>query len=1173
MKLISIISLCVALTFPLFAQQTIWEPIAESEIPLTGKRVLSPNVYQTYRLNVPQLQALLASAPNESDISPKESTTILSVPLPNGEFANFQIVKYDMMEPGLATRYPEFQTLRGINTEGNGQTIRLDWTARGFRAYIRTADGLAFIDPYCRNNTEDYLCYYKKHYPLPIHNPFNCSTALDKAGLRPTEDYDQRVVGDCMFRTYRLAMATTGEYSNYHGASDASDVALVLAEVTTAVNRVNEVYERDASVRMILIANTDDIFYYDGNTDPYTNNSGSTMLGQNQTNIDNVIGTGNYDIGHVFSTGGGGIASLRSPCNSTRKARGVTGLGNPINDPFYIDYVAHEMGHQYGGNHTQNNSCNRSSAAAMEPGSASTIMGYAGICAPNVQSNSDDYFHGYSILEIANFVTNGSTGGSCATVISTANTAPTATDPGDFTIPVSTPFRLTTTGSDVNDNLANLTYCWEQWDPEVGETMPPASTNTQGPMFRTFDPSSSPTRYFPDINDVLAGTDPTWEELPGVSRAMEFRVSVRDNNGTYGCVGDQNVNITTNAAGGAFTVTSQPMGTNWEEGQYYLVEWNKGLTDIAPINCSTVNILLAIDGETFGTTLASGIDNNGKAYVLVPSGTTTEARIIVECADNVFYNVNAAEFSISAGSVDYGLGATPAIRENCPADDAVYTIQTSAFGGYSSNITLGLSGLPAGAAASVIPLTISPGNTATLSIGNLASVAAGTHTFMVTATSASGNKSIELELIRLDGPTMIAVSGPVDTDTDVSVNPTFSWPTESFSTTYDVELATDNAFANIIASTSSGTTSWMPDIELDPLTTYYWRIRGVGDCGNGPWSVSNAFTTCQCYEYNSTDIPVTIASASPNTITSDLDITDMGTISDINVINLIGEHTYVSDLVFTLESPANTTRTLINAICGTADDFDIELNSQALNAYGSIPCPPTDGNTYQSLQSLNNFIGESITGTWTMAVLDGFSQDGGELSSWGLRICATDFVAVLPVELVQFSAVAEKEEIQLYWETATEINNKGFWIERQLEGEGRFTTIGWMDGQGNSEITVDYSFADKSAPKGIRCYYRLRQVDFDGKEDFSQIRSAILISEDLGLTIYPNPVKDLLRLKCEHCEDGDRILIFNQAGQQVLELALRADQPFFDLKSLTPGLYHLKIFSGQGLETKRFIKQ
>jgi hypothetical protein len=323
-------------------------------------------------------------------------------------------------------------------------------------------------------------------------------------------------------RTYRLALAATGEYSIYHGGTK----PLVLSEMVIAMNRVNGVYEQDTAVRMVLIANNDLVIYLDGTTDPYTNNNGSTMLGQNQTTLDTVIGNANYDVGHVFSTGGGGVAQLRVPCVTGSKARGVTGLTNPIGDPFYIDYVAHEMGHQYGGNHTFNGnagSCsgsNRNASTAYEPGSGTTIMAYAGICSPqNIQNNSDDHFHTHSIQEIVAYTTTGN-GNNCPVITNTGNSAPTSeAGTGGFTIPINTPFILTGSGTDPNGGDV-LSYNWEEYD--LGPAGHPNSPVNNAPIFRSFPSVPEPFRYFPRLSDIVNNTQTLGEILPSYTRAAEL---------------------------------------------------------------------------------------------------------------------------------------------------------------------------------------------------------------------------------------------------------------------------------------------------------------------------------------------------------------------------------------------------------------------------------------------------------------------------------------------------------------------------------------------------------------------------------------------------------------------------------------------------------------------------
>ncbi len=424
----------------------------------------------------------------------------MMVPTPEGGQERFRYWANDVMHPELAEQYPGIRTFSGESIDRPGVLAKFDLTPHGFHGMVMDpTNGWWFVDPYAFGDATACIIYRKQHFTKQLPEGFSaCSyeTVNDiEAAAEQTRQWIQEMgeerVGDCQRRTYRLALACTGEYANYHGSNTTNNnKALALAAMVTTMNRVNAQFERDATLTMVLVPNTDLLIYLNGATDPYTNNNGGTMLGENQTTCTNVIGSANYDIGHVFSTGGGGVAYLNSPCNNSLKAGGVTGSGAPVGDPFDIDYVAHEMGHQYGGNHTQNNNCNRASVAAYEPGSASTIMGYAGICSPNVQNNSDAYFHGFSMQEMAANITAG-TSSTCPQVTALVNQAPTANAGADRTIPRSTPFVLTAVGSDPNSGDV-LTFCWEQMNNQVS-TQPPAATSTTGPSFRSFTPTTSPT--------------------------------------------------------------------------------------------------------------------------------------------------------------------------------------------------------------------------------------------------------------------------------------------------------------------------------------------------------------------------------------------------------------------------------------------------------------------------------------------------------------------------------------------------------------------------------------------------------------------------------------------------------------------------------------------------------
>ncbi|MDA8979970.1 M12 family metallo-peptidase [Chitinophagales bacterium] len=968
------------------AQINFWEAKEVNPSELTGTQFTFPDKASTFYLDIENLKTYAFQAPLDNKQGNIFSSPIsIAIPMPDGSMENFLLVESPVYDLALTQKYAGIKTFLAYNPKHPNWYARFDITPKGFHAMIMGTDkGSIFIDPIMhQGDINHYFSYYKDDFKrdsekiicllddkAPIHQHSNNHTGGTYKSF-----------GSCELRTYRLAVSATGEYTQFHGGTVADAVA---AQITT-MNRVNGVFERDMAIHMDIIANNDLIIYTNPASDPFSNGNTGAMINENQTNTDAVIGSANYDIGHIFGTNSGGLAQLRSPCTNN-KARGVTGSGAPIGDPFDIDYVAHEMGHQYGANHTQNNNCNRNNATAMEPGSASTIMGYAGICAPNVQNNSDDYFHGISMEEMGNFIT-GATH-TCPVKTPLANFAPSVSIPQtNVTIPANTPFSLTAVGTDLNTSNT-LTYCWEQIDNQTA-TMPPLPTSTGGPAFRSFDPTASPTRYFPNLPDVIAGISPTWEVIPSVTRQMNFRVVLRDNAAGGGCNDHADMVVNVDGNSGPFVVLNPSnSGITWTGNTVETVTWDVANTDQAPVSCSTANILISYDGGlTFPDTLASNVPNDGNQDVSVPNVGTSDALIIVQCANGTFYDVSNNTFTITPITNDFTVNITNNTQNVCAGDDATFTVDIDFIGSFSDPVALSLSGEPTGTIVNISANNQIPPYTAIISISNTAS-ASGNYTLNLAASSTTGIKNSNLNLnvtTDLLGP--INLTSPANGVTNVSSPVNFTWSTIS-NAQYLIELASDNAFTNILESSTGLTVeNYTNASSLPANTTLYWRVTAFNLCDTLSSSTSS-FTTSNCITYSSTDIPVAISASGTPTINSTLPISGTsGTIADLNVVSLSGTHTYISDLTFTLTSPGATAVTLIDAICNAENDFNIQFDDAAPN--NNYPCPPVDGLSYQPANALSAFNGENADGTWNLTVNDGFNQDGGELQAWAIEICFT----------------------------------------------------------------------------------------------------------------------------------------------------------------------------------------
>ncbi len=699
------------------------EKVSAQQQRQTGGR---PHKYRSLSLDTIHLQSLLRRAPREFTAAARNpDAPIISLPMPDGSMMRFKIHDSPIMEEGLATRFPQIRTFSGEALDGTAATTRFDWTPSGFHAIVLTTRGTVLIEPDGPNQTTSYIAYFQGDTTA---GSMECSVDHNDddepvLAMKQTGENANLVSSGAALRTYRLAVAATAEYTQAYGGGT---VAGGLAAVATTVNLVNAVFERDVAIRLVLIANEDQIIFTDAASDGYTSDNVNSLLSENQTRLDTVIGPAGYDIGHVFDGKqlfGGfqfqGIANLASVCREGFKARGVNLVkGLPPTSVIAYYSAAHEMGHQFGATHTFNatsGTCGaqRASSTAYEPGTGSTIMGYRFACAPEDMMSGDTYFHTASIEQIVTFSTLGG-GSTCPLTTATGNNIPTVDAGLTYTIPQSTPFMLTASGNDPDGDT--LTYNWEQFD--LGNPGPPNTDDGTRPIFRSLAPSPDPARLFPSLQNILCPQCVTLgQSLPLTTRTMNFRVTVRDNRSGGGAASSDGTQVNVRAEAGPFTV-NQP--GPWNVKTVQTVTWNVANTNIAPVSCDAVRITLSRDdGNSFPIILANSTPNDGSETVTIPGTPGFFSRIKVEAVGNIFFNISP-QFQIN-GAEDL----VPTISSFSPGTGATGTavtingtnfISPSAvrFNGVAANFTVNsttqiVANVPNGATSGVITVTTANG--------------------------------------------------------------------------------------------------------------------------------------------------------------------------------------------------------------------------------------------------------------------------------------------------------------------------------------------------------------------------------------------------------------------------------------------------------------------------------
>ena len=1209
-----LILLCSGWAITLFAQSApnLFQPVAENTIVLRGAapRTDLPKKSHTYRLDWNALQAALQAAPWEFTPAARQQACTVTLPMGDGSMEEFAVWQVALMAPELAAKAPYIHTYGGESLRSPGKTVRFSTTVRGFRAMILRPDlGVEYVEPYAWGQPDYCLAFDRTALPASPNRGLTTGVA---PGVLPTllpEDHpyvppvmDRGPLADPVkLRVFRYAVACTGQFAQDHGGTLES----ALSAVVEYTNMVSATYERDVNMRLQLVANNDKVIYLNPETDPYTGLEVGDWMSQNQTVINTKIGSGNYDLGHVYARyiqgGAIGVAGAIGNTCTANKADGCSaGNGNNNYGDRFLNVIGQEVGHQTGGGHTWNRCAGgggRQGNTAFEPGSGSTIMSYAGACgSDNVQGNSDLYYHSGSIEEIRTYYLFGQ--GTCGTNITTGNLAPVVTLPyqDGFFIPISTPFVLNGSATDADGDA--LTYCWEGMD--AGPETPLGQPAGNAAIFRTRPPVTASNRYFPRLTTVLSNGSDITEQLPTYTRDLTLRLTARDNRTDGGGVGWADVTFKSFEGAGPFVVQYPNVSTTtWRVGEYVNVTWDVANTDQAPVNCKKVNILLSNNGgQAYPFTLATNVDNDGSQIVQVPSSLGPLARVRIDAVDNVFYDVSNQNFKVllpTQPAVSMGLATDGA--KICLPNAFTTSILTAGIGGFNAPITLDIAdGLPTGATANFSTTYINPGETPTLTIELNGVTQEGVYVINVRAVAAGADtviRPITLTLTSNDF-TALAPLTPNDGATGLSQTQTLHWKKVADADAYEIQLSTSPAFdAGSLVYTK---TNWTADsikipTFLEKGTAYYWRIRPLNECSPHAWTEPAFFSTFveNCQTFSANDLPKNISPNSAPTVESKITINAGGTFTSMNVQQIKGSHQFFKELEMHLLSPAGTDVLLIDGKCGNFSGiFDFGFNDNAPN---NFPCPPPgNGSAVKPMNTLAPFSGQNSTGVWTLQVKDKVISSGGQLTGFQLEFCSS--VSLSPPYIVHNNTMnldaGGNQAISADFLQVDDANNSHSQLTFTLVTVPQHGELRKDFGNG---LQAGDQFTQADVDGGAIRYYSygvtpqdgFRFTVTDGEGGFLAtpkfLIQPLVGSHEAGANgpafgLFPNPATATVWVALDQpAAAALRISLFSVNGQliQNAELSAGADRLAISVGTLPKGVYMVRLESALGAGIRKLV--
>ena len=960
--------------------QDYWKPHTDGARIATDKavsRLAFPTDFKLFDLNLSPLRnEVFKTVGNASAHS-----RIISLPNADGQIEQFDIIEASNFEPALQAQFPEIRAFSGKGITDKYATLKLSLSPQGIQAMVfRTEKENEFIEPYSADHTV-YTVFKKRANALP----WKCSTPeqqLSTSIRNQITNANARSTGDV--KTLRLAQSVTAEYSNYFGATSASQVSLVLAAVNATLTRCNGVYEKDLAIHLNLVAASTNVFYYNASTDPYSaasTGAGGAWNSELQSTLTSVIGAANYDIGHLFgaSGGGGNAGCIGCICVDGSKGSGFTSPADaiPQGDNFDIDYVVHEVGHQLGGNHTFSMS-NEGTGVNVEPGSGITIMGYAGITSQDLAPHSIAIFHAATIAQIQSNLTSKTC--PITTGISGTNATPVVSAGSNYTIPISTPFALTGSATDANAGDV-LTYCWEQMDnassSQTGTSSVASATKATGPNWISYMPTTSPTRYFPKMATILAGglvsgpltggdAGANTEALSSVSRTLNFRLTVRDNAPysstapvTVGQTQFANMTVTVSNSSGPFSVTAPNTAVSWAGNSSQTITWNVASTTASPVSCANVKISISTDGGTTFSTLVASTANDGSEAVTIPNTPTTTARVKIEAVGNIFFDISNTNFTITSGS---GCASPAGLTASAITTTSATVGWTAVSGAVSYDVDYK-------ASSSATWINAATATTA-ISVGLTGLTTGTTYDYRVRTNCASGSSAYSAAQFTTTGTVTCTAPTGLTSSAITTTGATVSWTAVSGASGYAVDYKANSSSTWISAATATTATS----VSLSGLTAatlYDWRVRT--NCSSG----NSTYTTAQ-FTTSSTGC------ASPKDTSTNGTISGAATIPfNTNVTGLISPSGDIDNYKFVITTGGTATVTLTTL----PGDYDLKvLNSAgtqlAISQAGSttsetITRTYTAGTYYAQVYGYNG--ANSATSCYTLRVQLGTASRGGDV--------------------------------------------------------------------------------------------------------------------------------------------------------------------------------------------------